>query len=113
MYQMDVMCAFLNGVLKENVYVEQRPVFVNENFQNHCFILDKTVYGLKQAPWAWYETLTNFLKLSKFKQGSIDPTLFRKKVGNHLMLVQIYIDDIIFCSTDPSLSREFENMMKS
>jgi hypothetical protein len=77
------------------------------------YILDKAVYGLKQAPRAWYETLTKFLKESNFKQGAVDPTLFRKKVGEHLMLVQIYVDDIIFGSTDPSLSIEFEQLMKS
>ena len=98
-YQMDVKCAFLNGELEETVYVEQPPGFVNEKFPDHCYILDKAVYGLKQAPRAWYETLTKFLKLSNFKQGAVDPTLFRKKVGDHLMMVQIYVDDIIFGST--------------
>jgi hypothetical protein len=71
------------------------------------------VYGLKQAPRAWYETLTKFLKLSKFKQGAVDPTLFRKKVGNDLMLVQIYVDDIIFGSTNPTLTDEFRTLMES
>ncbi|XP_052621036.1 uncharacterized protein LOC111901200 [Lactuca sativa] len=68
---------------------------------------------LKQERRAWYATLTNFLKQSKFEQGSVDPTLFRKKVRNHFMLVQIYVDEIIFGSTNPTLSSEFENMMKS
>ena len=86
---------------------------MNEEYPNHVYILDKAVYELKQAPRAWYATLTNFLKQSKFKQWSVDPTLFRKKVGNHLMLVQIYVDDIIFGSTDFVLSREFEELMKS
>jgi len=95
------------------VYVEQPPGFVNSEYPDHVYVLDKAVYGLKQAPRAWYATLTNFLKQSKFKQGSVDPTLFRKKVGCHLMLVQIYVDDIIFGSTDPALSIEFENLMKS
>ncbi|CAH1445186.1 unnamed protein product [Lactuca virosa] len=112
-YQMDVKCAFLNGVLEETVYVEQPPGFINSQYPDHCYDLDKVVYGLKQAPRAWYATLTNFLKSSKFKQGSVDPTLVRKKVGNHHMLVLIYVDDIMFGSTDPNLSKEFENMMKS
>jgi len=108
-----VKCAFLNGELEETVYVEQPPGFVNPKYPNHCYILDKAVYGLKQAPRAWYETLTRFLKQSNFKQGAVDPTLFLRKVNGHLMVVQIYVDDIIFGSTDPSLSKEFENLMKS
>ena len=110
---MDVKYAFLNGKLEETVYVEQPPGFISNEHPNDVYILDKALYGLKQAPRAWYATLTNFLKQSKFKQGSVDPTLFRKKVGCHLMLVQIYVDDIIFGSTDPALSIEFENLMKS
>ena len=112
-FQMDVKCAFLNGELEETVYVEQPPGFVNEKYPNHCYILDKAVYGLKQAPRAWYETLTKFLKMSKFKQGSVDPTFFRKKEGNHLMIVQIYVDDIIFGSTNPSLTAEFRKLMET
>ncbi|KAI3510579.1 hypothetical protein L1887_17687 [Cichorium endivia] len=112
-YQMDVKCAFLNGDLEETVFVEQPPGFESKEHPNHCYVLDKVVYGLKQAPRAWYETLTKFLKESNFKQGLVDPTLFRKKVGSHLMLVQIYVDDIIFGSTDPNPSKDFEKLMKS
>ncbi|KAI3493174.1 hypothetical protein L1887_42164 [Cichorium endivia] len=112
-FQMDVKCAFLNGDLEETVFVEQPPGFESKIHPNHSYVLDKAVYGLKQAPRAWYETLTKFLKESNFKQGSVDPTLFRKKVGNHLMIVQIYVDDIIFGSTDPNLSKDFEKLMKS
>ncbi|TLX70168.1 DDE-type integrase/transposase/recombinase [Labilibacter sediminis] len=112
-YQMDVKCAFLNGEIEETVYVEQPPGFVNSKYPNHCYLLDRAVYGLKQAPRAWYETLTKFLKISNFKQGAVDPTLFLKKVSGHLMIVQIYVDDIIFGSTDPKLSKDFEDLMKS
>ncbi|CAH1413683.1 unnamed protein product [Lactuca virosa] len=80
-FQMDVKCAFLNRELEETVYGEQPPRFVNEKYPDHCYVLDKAVYGLEQAPRAWYETLTRFLKMSKFKQGSVDPTVFRKKEG--------------------------------
>ena len=75
---MDVNCTFPNAVLEETVYVEQPWGFVIDKYPDHCYILDKAVYGLKQAPRAWYANLTNFLKLSKFKQGSIDSTLFQK-----------------------------------
>ncbi|KAI3494744.1 hypothetical protein L1887_40442 [Cichorium endivia] len=112
-YQMDVKCAFLNGELEETVYVEQPPGFVSNKHSDHCYVLDKAVYGLKQAPRAWYETLTRFLKQSKFKQGSVDPTFFRKKEGSHLMIVQIYVDDIIFGSTHPSLTAEFRKLIET
>ena len=79
-YQMDVNCAFLNGEIDRVVYVEQPPGFVSKEFPDHCYILDKVVYGLKQAPCAWYETLTRFLKQSDFKLGVVDPILFSKKV---------------------------------
>lgn len=108
---MEVKCAFLNGILV--VYVEQPPVFVNDKLPNHCYIIGKVVYGLKQAPRAWYAMLTNFLKIAKFKQGSVHPTLFQEKVGDHQIFVQIYVDDIILGSADPTLSKEFEDVMKS
>lgn len=83
------------------------PGFVNEMYFDHYYILDKDVYGFKQAPYAWHETLTYFLKQSKFKQGLVDPTFFHKKVCDHLMIDQIYVDDIILGSTDPNLTVEF------
>ncbi|KAJ9560782.1 hypothetical protein OSB04_005942 [Centaurea solstitialis] len=112
-YQMDVKCAFLNGVLQEEVYVEQPEGFVDSRFPNHVYILDKALYGLKQAPRAWYETLTDYLLGVGYKKGTIDPTLFLKRSGKDLIIVQIYVDDIIFASTKPEMCQEFENTMKS
>ncbi|KAL4573556.1 hypothetical protein LXL04_020366 [Taraxacum kok-saghyz] len=85
----------------------------NPKFPNHCFKLKKAVYGLKQAPRAWYGTFTKFLLESNFKRGTIDPTLFRKVHDNHLIVVQIYVDDIIFGSTSLDLSKAFAELMKS
>ncbi|KAJ9538151.1 hypothetical protein OSB04_030884, partial [Centaurea solstitialis] len=112
-YQMDVKCAFLNGVLQEEVYVEQPEGFVDPRFPNHVYILDKALYDLKQAPRAWYETLTDYLLGVGYKKGTIDPTLFLKRSGKDLIIVQIYVDDIIFASTKPEMCQEFENTMKS
>ncbi|GJR99637.1 retrovirus-related pol polyprotein from transposon TNT 1-94 [Tanacetum coccineum] len=69
------------------------------------------LYGLKQAPRAWYDELSNFLVSKEFSKGSIDPTLFITKKGEDMLLVQIYVDDIIFCSTNPKLSKKFEKLM--
>ncbi|KAJ9539003.1 LOW QUALITY PROTEIN: hypothetical protein OSB04_031736 [Centaurea solstitialis] len=112
-FQMDVKSAFLNGVLHEEVYIEQPEGFVDPDFPDHVCILDKSLYGLKQAPRAWYETLTNHLLSKGFKRGTIDTTLFLKKKGDDLLLVQIYVDDIIFGSTNPELCTKFSKIMET
>ncbi|KAJ9544640.1 hypothetical protein OSB04_024347 [Centaurea solstitialis] len=112
-FQMDVKYAFLNGVLHEEVYIEQPEGFVDLDFPDHVCILDKALYGLKQAPRAWYETLTNHLLSKGFKRGTIDTTLFLKKEGDDLLLVQIYVDDIIFGSTNPELCTKFSKIMET
>ncbi|KAJ9544412.1 hypothetical protein OSB04_024119 [Centaurea solstitialis] len=100
-YQMDVNCAFLNGVLQEEVYVEEPEGFVDPKYPNHVCVLDKALYGLKQAPRAWYETLTDYLLGVGYKKGTMDPALFLRRSGSDLIIVQIYVDDIIFASTKP------------
>nr|GEY85138.1 copia protein [Tanacetum cinerariifolium] len=81
-FQMDVKTAFLNGILKEEVYVGQPPGFVSKQYPDHVYALDKALYGLKQAPRAWYDVLSQFLIDSGFQKGSINTTLFiKKKVG--------------------------------
>ncbi|KAJ9556920.1 hypothetical protein OSB04_011534 [Centaurea solstitialis] len=111
--KMDVKCAFLNGELQEVVYVEQPEGFVDPKYPEHVYVLDKALYGLKQAPRPWYETLTIYLLESGYKKGTVDPTLFLRRSGNHLTVVQIYVDDIIFASTNPESCTEFEQIMKS
>nr|GEZ66580.1 retrovirus-related Pol polyprotein from transposon TNT 1-94 [Tanacetum cinerariifolium] len=100
-YQMDVNTAFLNDGLKEEVYVSQPKGFVDPDHLTHVYRLKKALYGLKQAPRAWYDTLSRFLLNNNFSKGAVDPTLFTRKTGKHILLVQIYVDDIIFASTDP------------
>ncbi|KAJ9538937.1 hypothetical protein OSB04_031670 [Centaurea solstitialis] len=111
-YQMDVKSAFLNGKLKEEVYVKQPPGFHSEKYPNHVYFLDKALYGLKQAPRAWYDRLSNFHLSNKFHRGTTDITLFYKNTQNDILLVQIYVDDIIFGSTDISLCKDFESLMQ-
>ncbi|GJR57185.1 retrovirus-related pol polyprotein from transposon TNT 1-94 [Tanacetum coccineum] len=110
-FQMDVKTAFLNGILKEEVYVGQPPGFVSKQYPDHVYALDKALYGLKQAPRAWYDVLSKFLVDSGFQKGSIDTTLFIKKKGKHIMLIQIYVDDIIFGSTNPKYCTKFLELM--
>ncbi|GKD14293.1 retrovirus-related pol polyprotein from transposon TNT 1-94 [Tanacetum coccineum] len=104
-YQMDVKTAFLNEPLKEEVYVNQPDEFIDPHHPDKVYRLKKALYGLKQAPRAWYDELSNFLVSKEFSKGSIDPTLFITKKGEDILLVQIYIDDIIFGSTNPKLSK--------
>ncbi|KAJ9551957.1 hypothetical protein OSB04_016002 [Centaurea solstitialis] len=110
-YQMDVKTTFLNGVLKEEVYVSQPEGFVDQDHPDHVYILDKALYGLKQAPRAWYDSLSQFLVGSGYSKGKIDNTLFIKREGEHIMLVQIYVDDIIFGSTCPNFCDTFSKLM--
>ncbi|GKA63134.1 retrovirus-related pol polyprotein from transposon TNT 1-94 [Tanacetum coccineum] len=110
-YQMDVKSVFLSGKLKEEVYVKQPPGFESNEFPNHVCKLDKALYELKQAPRAWYETLSTFLTEHKFARGKIDNTLFVYKTQTDVILVQIYVDDIIFGSTSTKLCKQFAKMM--
>ena len=108
---MDVNSAFLNGELEEEVYVEQPPGFVDSKFPDYVYRLNKALYGLKQAPRAWYETLAQFLLESGFTRGTIEKTLFYLNHGKDLLLVQIYVDDIIFGSTNSKFYERFYKLM--
>ncbi|CAH9116305.1 unnamed protein product [Cuscuta europaea] len=112
-YQMDIKTAFLNGILKEEVYVDQPEGFISEKYPDHVYRLDKALYRLKQAPRVWYEILSDFLVDSGFSKGTIDTTLFIKRHGSDISLVQIYVDDISFGSTDPALCTAFGSLMQS
>nr|GEX19723.1 putative ribonuclease H-like domain-containing protein [Tanacetum cinerariifolium] len=98
-YQMDVKTVFLNGNLMEEVYVSQPDGFVDQDNPNRVYKLKKALYGLKQASRAWYDMLTSFLISQDFSKGSVDPTLFIRRNGNDLLLVQIYVNDIIFAAS--------------
>ena len=100
---MDVKSAFVNGFINKEIYVEQPPGFESFNFPNHVFKFKKALYGLKQAPRAWYERLSKFLISSGFKMGKIHTILFIKPKENDMLIVQIYVNDIIFGATNVSL----------
>nr|GEU59255.1 retrovirus-related Pol polyprotein from transposon TNT 1-94 [Tanacetum cinerariifolium] len=102
-YQIDVKTAFLNGNMQEEVYVSQLDGFMDPNNPNHMYKLKKALYGLKQAPRVRYDMLSSFLISQYFSKGSVDPTLFIRRNENDLLLVQIYVDDIIFAVSTPEL----------
>ncbi|GKE41805.1 retrovirus-related pol polyprotein from transposon TNT 1-94 [Tanacetum coccineum] len=86
-YQMDVKTVFLNGELKEEVYVSQPESFVDPDHPNHVYRLKKALYGLKQAPRAWHDTLSRFILAHGFSKGVVDPTLFIRTKGKHTLHV--------------------------
>ncbi|GKB03006.1 retrovirus-related pol polyprotein from transposon TNT 1-94 [Tanacetum coccineum] len=112
-YQMDVKTEFLNGPLKEEVYVAQPDGFIDPGHPEKVYRLRKALYGLKQAPRAWYDELSNFLMSKGFTKCTIDPTLFAIRYGEDILLVKIYVDDIIFGSTNPKFSKRIEKLMHS
>nr|GEX68767.1 retrovirus-related Pol polyprotein from transposon TNT 1-94 [Tanacetum cinerariifolium] len=101
MFQMDVKTAFLHGLLKEDVHVCQPEGFSDADHPSHVYKLKKALYGLKQAPRAWYDELSTFLLQNHFFKGTIDPTLFIRHFHDDILVVQVYVDDIIFGSTHP------------
>ncbi|KAH9750255.1 hypothetical protein KPL71_013814 [Citrus sinensis] len=111
LYQMDVESAFLNGYIMEEVYVKQPPGFENEKFPDYVYKLSKALYGLKQAPRAWYDRLKKFLLDNDFSMGKADTTLFVKHKNQDILIVQIYVDDIIFGSTNELLCKDFSSRM--
>ncbi|GKB21231.1 retrovirus-related pol polyprotein from transposon TNT 1-94 [Tanacetum coccineum] len=112
-YQMDVKTAFLNGDLQEEVFVSQPEGFEDQDNPTHVYRLKKALYRLKQAPRAWYDTLFKFLLANNFFKGAVDLTLFTRKSSKHILLVQIYVDDIIFVSTDHNVCHIFSKEMNS
>jgi hypothetical protein len=85
--------------------------FKGSKFPNHVYKLHKALYGLKQAPRAWYECLKDFLLRKGFEIGKVDPTLFTRKVDKDIFICQIYVDDIIFGSTNQSWCEDFSRIM--
>nr|GEW24228.1 retrovirus-related Pol polyprotein from transposon TNT 1-94 [Tanacetum cinerariifolium] len=112
-YQMDAKTAFLNGNLREEVYVSQPDRFVDQDNPNHVYKLKKALHGLKQDPHAWYDMLSSFLISQDISKGSVDPTLFIRRNDNDLLLAQIYVNDIIFAASTPELCDLFANLMCS
>ncbi|GKF09634.1 putative ribonuclease H-like domain-containing protein [Tanacetum coccineum] len=108
---MDVKSAFIYGKIEEKVYVCQLPGFEDPYFPDRIYKVEKALYGLHQAPKAWYETLSTYLLDNGFRIGKIDKTLFIRRDKGDILLVQVYVDDIIFGSTKKSLCIEFEKIM--
>nr|GEZ91402.1 retrotransposon protein, putative, unclassified [Tanacetum cinerariifolium] len=112
-YQVDVKTAFLHGSLKEDVYMCQPEGFIDAYHPSHVYKLKKALYGLKQAPRAWYDELSTFLLQNEFSKGIIDLTLFTRRFDDDILVVQVYVEDIIFGSTNPRYATLFSDLIKS
>ncbi|GKB51493.1 putative ribonuclease H-like domain-containing protein [Tanacetum coccineum] len=108
---MDVKSDFLYGKIEEEVYVCQPPGFEDPDFPDRVCKVEKVLYGLHQAPRAWYETLSTYLLDNEFQRGKFDKTLFIKRYKGDILLVQVYVDDIIFGLTNKELCNAFEKLM--
>ncbi|WVZ80818.1 hypothetical protein U9M48_028266 [Paspalum notatum var. saurae] len=109
--QIDVKSAFLNGFIEEEVYVRQPLGLESARFPDRVYKLRKALYGLKQAPRAWYARLKSFLLKSRFVMGSVDKTLFLLSHSGDTLIVQIYVDDIIFGGSSHALVSSFAKQM--
>jgi hypothetical protein len=110
-YQMDVKSTFLNGELEEEVYIEQPEGFQLSENKDYVCRLKKALYGLKQAPRAWYSRLDKYLQQAGFRKGSADNNLYIKVTQDSILLIEVYVDDIIFGSDDDRLSQKFAKDM--
>jgi len=109
---MDVKSAFLNGDLEEEVYIEQPDGFILGNDPNLVCRLKKALYGLEQAPRAWYYRLDKYLHQQGFSKGSADNNLYIKIENDKLLILVVYVDDIIFGSNEESMSQSFALVMQ-
>jgi hypothetical protein len=110
-YQMDVKSAFLNGELEDEVYIEQPEGFQLSNNADYVCKLNKALYSLKQAPRAWYSRLDKYLQMEGFRKGSANKNLYIKVSEGNILLIEVYVDDIIFGSDDDRLSQKFSKDM--
>jgi len=113
-YQLDVKSAFLNGVLEEEIYIEQLPGFVVKGQEAKVLRLKKALYGLKQAPCAWYNRIDQYFTNQGFKRSKSELTLYIKTQGHHTLLLSLYVDDLFYTETNTKMLMEFkEDMMKT
>jgi hypothetical protein len=110
-HQMGVKSAFLHSDLKEEIYMEQPPGYVQNDSSLVCH-LKKSLYGLKQAPRAWYAKMDSFLIATRFSRCHSDPNVYTKKVGSHLIILVLYFDDLILIGSDSKLLNHVKTSLK-
>ena len=110
---MDAKFSFLNGVLQEEVYIDQPQGYVKKNEENKVYRLKKALYGLKQALRAWYSRIDNYFKKMGFKRCPFENTLYIKENKGNILIIGLYVDDLIFTGNNHYEIEEFrKNMMQ-
>jgi len=109
-YQMDVKSAFLNGILEEEVYVDQPPGYTVKGHEDKVYKLKKALYGLKQAPQAWYSRIDSYLINNGFSRRNNEPTRYVKTEQGKILMVCLYVDDMIY--TGNLMLEDFKTVMK-
>lgn len=113
LFQLNLKSVFFNNYIQEVVFIDQPRGFVKYSFPNHLFKLKKALYGMKQAHRSWYDRLSKFMLENSFQRGKDDKSIFIKETEHDILLLQIYVDDIIFGATNNSMYQEFSRMMFS
>ena len=108
---MDVKSAFLNGVLEEEIYIEQPPGYVKIKEEKKVLKLKKALYGLKQAPRAWNTRIDTYFKENGFKQCPYEHALYTKKSVGNVMFVDLYVDDLILMGNNDEMIEKFKGTM--
>ncbi|BBH09860.1 multidrug resistance-associated protein 9 [Prunus dulcis] len=111
LFQLDVKSAFLNGVLSEEVYVDQPLGFMIQGSEDKVYRLKKALYGLKQAPRAWYEEINSHFTKVGFQRSLSEATLYTKRSPSGILIVSLYVDDIIYTGSSKEMMLEFKNEM--
>jgi Reverse transcriptase (RNA-dependent DNA polymerase) len=107
-FQLDVKSAFLNGELKEDIFVEQPEGFYVAGEEHKVYKLKKALYGLKQSPRTWYSEIDNYFREKGFERSKCEPTLYVKKEGNQILIVALYVDDLIYTGNNKELMQMFK-----
>lgn len=110
-FQMDVKSAFLNGMLGEEVYIEQPHWYMKVGEDKKVINVKKALYGMKQAPWAWNTRIGTYFKENGFKQCPYEHSLYVNKNGGNMLLVVLYVDDLIFLDSNDQMIEEFKGTM--
>jgi hypothetical protein len=112
-FQLDVKSAFLNGILQEEIYVEQPAGFMTQEKEDKVYLLKKALYGLKQAPRAWYGRIDDYLTDSGFQKSFSEATLYVKRINDDVLIISLYVDDLLVTGSNTVQVAEFKlNMMQ-